>query len=115
MIAIYLEPGVDGHFCEHTGRRAERDWAELIEVVTEVTRAVKAEQAAGTKPTDPRMRELARQWRALIDHFTRGGQRWDSRAPAGDQLRDGQRRVDERVDRDECGERLEPRGFRQFA
>ncbi|MDQ6804895.1 MAG: TipAS antibiotic-recognition domain-containing protein, partial [Actinomycetota bacterium] len=46
-------------------RQAERDWAELIE-------AVKAEQAAGTDPTDPRMLELARRWRGLIDQFTGG-------------------------------------------
>jgi DNA-binding transcriptional MerR regulator len=44
---------------------AERDWAELIE-------AVRAEQAAGTDPGDPRMRELALRWRGLIEQFTGG-------------------------------------------
>ena len=44
---------------------AERDWAELIE-------AVRAEQAAGTDPSDPRMLELARRWRDLIEQFTGG-------------------------------------------
>lgn len=46
-------------------REAERGWAELIDLV-------KAEQAAGTDPTDPRMLELARQWRGLIEQFTGG-------------------------------------------
>jgi hypothetical protein len=45
--------------------QAERDWAELIE-------AVGAEQARGTDPSDPRMLELARRWRALIEQFTGG-------------------------------------------
>jgi DNA-binding transcriptional MerR regulator len=45
--------------------RAERDWGELIE-------SVKAEQAAGTDPSDPRMLELARRWQALIRQFTGG-------------------------------------------
>jgi DNA-binding transcriptional MerR regulator len=44
---------------------AEREWAELIE-------AVRAEQAAGTDPSDPRMRELAGRWRDLIEQFTGG-------------------------------------------
>jgi DNA-binding transcriptional MerR regulator len=44
---------------------AERDWAELIE-------AVRAEKAAGTDPSDPRMLELAGRWRALIEQFTGG-------------------------------------------
>jgi DNA-binding transcriptional MerR regulator len=44
---------------------AERAWAELIE-------AVRAEQAAGTDPADPRMRELAGRWRELIEQFTGG-------------------------------------------
>jgi DNA-binding transcriptional MerR regulator len=43
----------------------ERAWAELIE-------AVRAEQAVGTDPADPRMRELAGRWRELIDQFTGG-------------------------------------------
>ena len=46
-------------------RKAERDWAELIE-------AVKREQAGGTAPTDARMLELAARWRALIEQFTGG-------------------------------------------
>jgi DNA-binding transcriptional MerR regulator len=44
---------------------AERAWAELIE-------AVRAEQAGGTDPSDPRMLELAGRWRALIEQFTGG-------------------------------------------
>jgi len=44
---------------------AERAWAELIE-------AVRAERAAGTDPSDPRMRELAGRWRELIEQFTGG-------------------------------------------
>jgi DNA-binding transcriptional MerR regulator len=44
---------------------AEREWAELID-------SVKAEQAAGTDPTAPRMLELARRWRTLIEEFTGG-------------------------------------------
>ena len=44
---------------------AERAWADLIE-------AVRAEQAAGTDPTDPRMLELAGRWRELIEQFTGG-------------------------------------------
>ena len=44
---------------------AERDWAELIE-------AVRAERASGTDPGDPRMLELARRWRGLIEQFTGG-------------------------------------------
>jgi DNA-binding transcriptional MerR regulator len=46
-------------------RQAECDWADLID-------AVKAEQAAGTDPTDPRMLELAQHWRRLIEQFTGG-------------------------------------------
>lgn len=44
---------------------AQRDWAQLIE-------AVRAEQATGTDPADPRMVELARRWRGLIEQFTGG-------------------------------------------
>jgi hypothetical protein len=44
---------------------AQRDWAQLIE-------AVRAEQANGTDPGDPRMLELARRWRGLIEQFTGG-------------------------------------------
>lgn len=46
-------------------RTAEREWADLID-------QVKAQQAAGTDPTDPRMLELARRWRGLIEQFTGG-------------------------------------------
>jgi hypothetical protein len=55
---------------EHAGRQAECDWAELIEVVTSLGNAARAELANGTDANDPKMVELARQWRALIDHFT---------------------------------------------
>ena len=58
---------------EHAARQAERDWAELVEVVTSLGDAAHAELAAGAETTDPRMLELARQWRALLDHFTGGG------------------------------------------
>lgn len=46
-------------------RKSQQDWAELIA-------AVKAEQAARTEPTDPRMLELARRWQGLIAQFTGG-------------------------------------------
>jgi DNA-binding transcriptional MerR regulator len=46
-------------------RRAEHDWAALIE-------AVETERKKGTAPTDPRVLELARRWRALIEQFTGG-------------------------------------------
>ncbi len=46
-------------------RQAEDDWAALIE-------AVSAEHANGTDASDPRMLELARRWRALIEQFTGG-------------------------------------------
>jgi hypothetical protein len=59
---------------DHT-RDPERDWAQLIEAVTALGAAAKAELAAGTDASDPRMLELARQWRALIEHFTGDGQR----------------------------------------
>jgi hypothetical protein len=58
---------------EHAVRQADCDWAELVEVVTSLGNAPHAELAAGTETTDPRMLELARQWRALLDHFTGGG------------------------------------------
>lgn len=45
--------------------RRGRDWAELIA-------AVNAERDAGTEPTAPRVLELARRWRALIEQFTGG-------------------------------------------
>ncbi len=46
-------------------RQAEREWAELID-------GVKAARDARTEPTDPRMLELALQWRRLIEEFTGG-------------------------------------------
>src|SRR3954453_23159039 len=46
-------------------RAAERDWAELLD-------AVRAEQAAGTDPSEPRVQELAARWRDLIQQFTGG-------------------------------------------
>jgi DNA-binding transcriptional MerR regulator len=46
-------------------RQAERDWGDLIG-------AVRAQQAAGTSPTDPAVLDLARQWRGLIEQFTGG-------------------------------------------
>ena len=52
---------------ENRIRQAERDWAELID-------QVKTEQAAGSDPTDPRVLELARRWRGLIEQFTGGDQ-----------------------------------------
>lgn len=44
---------------------AQRAWAEVID-------AVRAEQAAGTDPSDPRVLELAGRWRELIAQFTGG-------------------------------------------
>jgi MerR family transcriptional regulator, thiopeptide resistance regulator len=44
---------------------AERDWAQLIE-------AVRAERQNGTDPADPRVQDLARRWRGLIEQFTGG-------------------------------------------
>ena len=46
-------------------RRTEREWAGLID-------AVRAERASGTDPAAPRMLELARRWRDLIERFTGG-------------------------------------------
>jgi DNA-binding transcriptional MerR regulator len=45
--------------------QAGRDWAALIT-------AVRAEQANGTDPADPRMQDLARRWRSLVEQFTGG-------------------------------------------
>jgi MerR family transcriptional regulator, thiopeptide resistance regulator len=42
-----------------------RDWEELIA-------AARAEEAAGTDPSDPRMQEIARRWIELIELFTGG-------------------------------------------
>jgi hypothetical protein len=50
---------------DHGIRQGERDWAALIA-------ALRAERASGTRPTDPQMLELARQWQALIEQFTGG-------------------------------------------
>lgn len=46
-------------------RAAEDQWARLIA-------DVRAEHAAGTDPRGPRMRELAREWKGLIEAFTGG-------------------------------------------
>ncbi len=46
-------------------RRAEQEWAELIE-------AVESERQRGTDPADPRMQALARRWTELIEQFTGG-------------------------------------------
>jgi len=46
-------------------RAAERAWADLIA-------EAEAERAAGTDPAAPRMQEIARRWRALIERFTGG-------------------------------------------
>lgn len=45
--------------------KAQQEWAGLIA-------AVRAEQEAGTDPGHPRVQELARRWRALIERFTGG-------------------------------------------
>ena len=70
MIEMYFNPELGSHLREHDQRQAELDWAQLIEAVTDLTAAIAAEQAAGTESTDPRMFELARRWRALINHYT---------------------------------------------
>lgn len=44
---------------------AEREWPELIA-------AMRREMAAGTDPADPRVRELARRWRDLLEAFSGG-------------------------------------------
>jgi MerR family transcriptional regulator, thiopeptide resistance regulator len=46
-------------------KRAERDWAELIE-------AVERERVAGTDPADPRLDPLVERWTALVRAFTGG-------------------------------------------
>jgi MerR family transcriptional regulator, thiopeptide resistance regulator len=46
-------------------RAAEHAWADLIA-------EAEAERAAGTDPADPRMQEIARRWRVLIEAFTGG-------------------------------------------
>ncbi len=74
MIEMEYEPHLEEQLRRHPGRQADRDWAQLMEVVADLTRAIEAEQAAGTGAPDARMLELARQWRTLIDRFT-GGER----------------------------------------
>ncbi len=44
-------------------RAAEQAWADLIA-------EAEAERAAGTDPAAPRMQDIARRWRALIEQFT---------------------------------------------
>jgi DNA-binding transcriptional MerR regulator len=44
---------------------AEHDWAQLI-------KAMCAERENGTAPADPRVQDLARRWRGLIEQFTGG-------------------------------------------
>jgi DNA-binding transcriptional MerR regulator len=46
-------------------RQAQDDWAAVIA-------GMRKHMAAGTDPSDPRVQELARRWRALIDAFTGG-------------------------------------------
>jgi DNA-binding transcriptional MerR regulator len=46
-------------------RDYEREWADLLS-------AFERERAAGTHPTDPRLRPLAEKWRELIQAFTGG-------------------------------------------
>ncbi|HXD71226.1 MAG TPA: MerR family transcriptional regulator [Gaiellales bacterium] len=46
-------------------RAAEQAWADLIA-------EAEAERAAGADPAAPRMQEIARRWRALIEQFTGG-------------------------------------------
>ena len=46
-------------------RRAQQDWADLIE-------EVRVEMENGTDPTSPQVAALARRWRALIEAFTGG-------------------------------------------
>lgn len=46
-------------------RRAEADWAELID-------QVQAEMDKGTDPTEPHIQALARRWMALVESFTGG-------------------------------------------
>jgi DNA-binding transcriptional MerR regulator len=53
---------------EERMKQAPADWAELIA-------QVRAEQAKGIDPADPKVQELARRWRALIAEFTGGDPR----------------------------------------
>jgi hypothetical protein len=46
-------------------KKAEKDWAQLID-------EVRAEMAAGTEPSDPRLKALADRWRDLVRAFTGG-------------------------------------------
>jgi DNA-binding transcriptional MerR regulator len=45
--------------------RAQKEWADLIA-------EVQAERAAGTAPTDPKMKPLVERWNGLIEAFTGG-------------------------------------------
>ncbi len=46
-------------------RAAERAWADIIA-------EAEAERATGTDPAAPRMQDIARRWRALVEQFTGG-------------------------------------------
>ena len=46
-------------------RRVEAEWPRL-------TAEMRAEYERGTDPADPRVQELARRWRALVEEFTGG-------------------------------------------
>jgi DNA-binding transcriptional MerR regulator len=50
---------------EHGMVNAENEWSSLIA-------AVQTEMDAGTPPTDPKVKKLAKQWQSLIDAFTGG-------------------------------------------
>jgi DNA-binding transcriptional MerR regulator len=50
---------------EHGMAKAENEWSTLIA-------AVQKEMDAGTPPTDPKVKKLAKQWQSLIDAFTGG-------------------------------------------
>jgi len=86
MFHLNMAPEALAHFDrrrELAVRQAERDWAELIEVVTSLGDAAHADLAAGTVTTDPKMLELTRQWRALLEHFTGGGNALPALATTG--------------------------------
>lgn len=48
-------------------RRGQQDWAELIPLM-------EAERRRGTDPADPRVQELTRRWRALVERMSGGDQ-----------------------------------------
>ncbi len=52
-------------FSEEEHQQFHRDWDDLIA-------AAKAEREKGTDPADPRMQQIARRWRELMDMFTGG-------------------------------------------